>query len=947
MAALRILCLFLFIFSQALPALSASVHVSKTEYRSFRSLTLDSGLEVLLVQDERTNKAAAAIALPVGNLDDPDSQLGLAHYLEHMLFLGSTAYPEPAGLQAFVNRHGGSTNAATGYTSTIYVLEVDVPAFAEGLQRMADTLAHPLLDAVYADKERNAVHAEMESKKYEDGRRLAMLTLGTMNPEHPVTRFSGGNLETLSDKPQSILQEELVRFHQTWYCAGLMKAVLYGPQSLNELELLARQALCIIPNRKAVLAVPAVPAVTDVEQGVVIGMRPVRQAHSITLEFILPKDLDRYETKPVHIVAAVLGTETKDSLVDVLRNQGLVLGLSVGADITTLRNGIIMSLSMELTEEGQAKRDKILSTVFSYLDLLRQEGIGQDYFDQYQRIMDMQFEYAPVNSGFGYVYQAAANMLEYPVEDVHFGPYRLDYFDREAVSEVLDFLTPDRARIFHVGEDQPVDREAYFYQTPYSVRSVDQKDFQTWAKEPHQLRLPHLNPFVPDDFSLVTGKGMAIPSKLVDRPGLTVWHGLSQFHEEPKAILMARLQSASFASSLEQVAMQGLLVELLSQTQSGLRYQAMEAGLGLSIFGDEGLVVNISGFSQHQGDLLITALEFLDQPIDEHAFVQAKTEYLRKLANQEKQSVFRQAMGVMSNLLKPLSWDYRTIAQTAQEISRQDLDDYLRNVRQDLRFTVFGFGNITPDNLKDLSVCLQKYVGPQAGEPMIATRILPKKDLGVAYQRETELEDSALLELFLAPEPTSAMKAKVLVLEGLLDQRFFSRLRTEEQLGYVATTMPVMFGQAVGIGFGVQSPVQGTSGLGDRFNSFYFWGLGQMRSVSIEEFESVRQGLLASITRPPDTLNAEFGVLETDLRLGNARFNSQKQLVDALQQVTLPQVVRTYETLVLGRLGTQVTIEVQGARHGHQPWIQNPWALTITSPQDFHELVDVQRYRGL
>ena len=230
MPIIRFVILFLLVATQAL---AAQVRVSDTDYRDYRALTLDTGLTVLLVHDERAAKAAAALALPVGSLDDPDSQPGLAHYLEHMLFLGSESYPGAEEYQSFITRNGGQTNAATGYTSTTYMMEVDPPAFPEALRRMADTLARPLLDPVYADKERSAVNAEMESKKHSDGRRIAMLTLSTLNPAHPATRFTGGNLETLSDKPGSRLHDELVRFHRTWYSANLMKGVLYGPQSLD------------------------------------------------------------------------------------------------------------------------------------------------------------------------------------------------------------------------------------------------------------------------------------------------------------------------------------------------------------------------------------------------------------------------------------------------------------------------------------------------------------------------------------------------------------------------------------------------------------------------------------------------------------------------------------------------------------------------------------------
>ncbi|PKN39513.1 MAG: pitrilysin, partial [Deltaproteobacteria bacterium HGW-Deltaproteobacteria-20] len=388
-------------------------------------------------------------------------------------------------------------------------MEVDPPAFAEALRRMADTLAHPLLDPVYSDKERNAVNAEMESKKHSDGRRLAMLTLSTLNPEHPGTRFTGGNLETLSDKPGSLLHEELVRFHGTWYSANLMKGVLYGPQSLDELEALARRELAVIPDRKATVAVPTVPPATDDEKGVIIGVRPVRETRSLSIEFVLPQALDDHRTKPLQVVSAVLGTETSHSLIEVLRNKGLALSLSAGGDTTSLRNGVTLSLYVQLTEEGDRRRDEVLATVFAYFDLLRAQGLKQAYFDQLRSIWNMEFRFAPLTSGFDYVASAAGGMLLHPVEDVNFGFYRLDSYDREAVNTVIEALRPENARIFQVGPDQPVDRKAFFYQTPYSTRPIDEGDVSRWAElsAGMDLRLPDLNPFLPDDFSLVAPKG--------------------------------------------------------------------------------------------------------------------------------------------------------------------------------------------------------------------------------------------------------------------------------------------------------------------------------------------------------------------------------------------------------------------------------------------------------
>lgn len=428
---------------------------------------------------------------------------------------------------------------------------------------MADTLANPRLDPVYADKERNAVNAEMESKG------LRRPPFGDAVPVHPQSGPSGHafhrrNLETLSDKPGSTLHDELIRFHRTWYSANLMKGVLYGPQSLDELEALARRELAVIADRKAQVRIPEAAPATEAERGVLVGVRPcARNARSLTIEFVLPQELDNPATKPLQVAASVLGAETGHSLVDTLRAKGWVLGLSAGGDTTSLRNGVTLSLFLQLTEEGYAQREAVLGTVFSYFDLLRRQGLGQAYFDQLRNMLAMQFRFAPLSSGFDYVAEAAETMLRHPVADVNFAGYRLDSFDRAAVDSILTALTPANARVFGGRPGSIHGPEAFFYQTPYSVRSIETTDMARWAGLAlTDLRLPDLNPFVPDDFSVVPQAG-STPRRIVDTPGLTVWRAGSQFRHDPKAILMTRLQSASIASTLDEVAMQGVLLATL------------------------------------------------------------------------------------------------------------------------------------------------------------------------------------------------------------------------------------------------------------------------------------------------------------------------------------------------------------------------------------------------
>ena len=71
----------------------AKVTISESDKRAYKAISLPNGLTGLLISDPETDKAAAAMAVKVGSLSDPEPVQGLAHFLEHMLFLGTEKYP--------------------------------------------------------------------------------------------------------------------------------------------------------------------------------------------------------------------------------------------------------------------------------------------------------------------------------------------------------------------------------------------------------------------------------------------------------------------------------------------------------------------------------------------------------------------------------------------------------------------------------------------------------------------------------------------------------------------------------------------------------------------------------------------------------------------------------------------------------------------------------------
>ncbi|MGL6017334.1 MAG: pitrilysin, partial [Gibbsiella quercinecans] len=443
-----------------------TIHKSAYDKRQYQAITLANGMTVLLVSDAQATKSLAALALPVGSLEDPNSQLGLAHYLEHMVLMGSQRYPDPENLTEFLKKHGGSHNASTASYRTAYYLEVENDALQPAVDRLADALAAPLLDPVNANKERNAVNAELTMARSRDGMRMAQVGAETLNPAHPSARFSGGNLETLQDKPGSKLHDELTAFYQRYYSANLMVGVLYSNQPLPQLAALASSTFGRVPNRNASVPAIAVPAATQEQKGIIIHYVPAQPRKQLKVEFRIDNNSAEFRSKTDTYIGYLIGNRSQNTLSDWLQQQGLADAINAGADPMVDRNGGVFVISVSLTDKGLAQRDKVVAAIFNYLTMLRSEGIKQNYFDEIAHVLNLDFRYPSITRDMGYIEWLVDTMMRVPVAHTLDAPYLADRFDPKAIAARLDEMTPQNARIWFISPDEPHNKTAYFVGAP-------------------------------------------------------------------------------------------------------------------------------------------------------------------------------------------------------------------------------------------------------------------------------------------------------------------------------------------------------------------------------------------------------------------------------------------------------------------------------------------------
>ncbi len=222
---------------------------SKNDLKEYRLLTLPSGLEVLLVsteellkstgQTEESGKAAASMCVNSGSFCDPSDAEGLAHFLEHMVFMGSAKYPSENQYDSYISSHGGSCNAFTEGEYTVYQFDVFDEHLKTSLDMFASCFISPLFKKNAVDRELKAIQSEFDLACTNDDARVLQLLSSLSEEGHILRKFSWGNMNSLETIPKERgvdMNVMLRSFHRAHYQPSNSKLVLVAPRSLDKLE---------------------------------------------------------------------------------------------------------------------------------------------------------------------------------------------------------------------------------------------------------------------------------------------------------------------------------------------------------------------------------------------------------------------------------------------------------------------------------------------------------------------------------------------------------------------------------------------------------------------------------------------------------------------------------------------------------------------------------------
>lgn len=896
------------------------VRTNTLDPRTYRYLQLPNGLRAVLICEPEADMAAACLDVHVGQRHDPWHRQGLAHLLEHMLFMGTDRYPEEDAYRRYVQDHGGRTNAATSETHTRYHFQIAHPFLRGALDRFGQFFTAPRLDPAYVEREREAVHAEFLLKLKDEDRRFREVRRSTSNPEHSFAKFSVGDHDTLADHPGRPVVTDLRQFWEREYAAARMTLAVLGREPLNELEQLVTACFSEVPTHPTE-PLPTVPPFLPEQLGVRIHVTPLAELRRLTLEFPAPPVEPHFRTRPAAYLQALLGHEGHGTLFHHLKQRGWIEALSAGTDGTD--DLTLLVVRCALTEAGYEHRDEVVDLIFQYVRLIEQRGLSLDRFRERQHLLDLAFRFREPPPAGTLVQRVAEALHEVPPELAVCAPFVLDRYDEPLIRSYLGQLRPDNLRLFVQGPELPTDRVEPRYDVPWRLEPLSDAELRRWSGGPitPTLQLPDPNAYLADRLEVKPRLTPAEhPVRSLQSPAVELWHHHDPSFAVPLASVQIELFSAAARVDTHSRVLTVLLAALLTDSLEELLYPLRLAGLGVQLGATwRGLSISLQGFDDKQP----AVLRDLATHLREHAptadrFELHRARLVRQWRNTRLARPFDQVAWRLSETLRPEDFSYAEAAELLHALPFPSFARFSDAFFNELHARLLVHGNHTGSEALHLAELTGEHLlGPATPTHRGHTSVRLLR-AGATLRREvpTEHDDSALSVLFQGPSTDLPTRATFLLLGQLVRTAFFSALRTDQQLGYVVHAGYQRFDHLPALRFAVQSPAHGPAALHERVQAFVRAFPDTLRTEGEPSFERVKQGLIAELSQAETRLFQRSARFARELLDGLTTFDGAAQTVAALERITLGHALASYDTHLLGPEARQVIVQCVGRAHG-------------------------------
>lgn len=458
---------------------------SEADKKSYRLIRLENGLKALLIMENEDSEngpneksqdiAAAQLAVNVGSFDDPPHAMGLAHFLEHMVHMGSEKYPNENSFNEILMANSGADNAITTSEYTAFFFNITEKAFPKALDIFAQQFISPLLLKEAMQREREAVDSEYQMALANNLVLAENIYKNLIYETHPASKFDCGNLKSLKENiSDDDLHSELLKLHRK-YVGNKMYLVVQSKQSLDDLQEIVVKSFSGIrrdDNFDEKLLTTTINLEDIFKQefySKIYFMKSKGSVKSLIMCWTLPSIHKFYKCSPLDYITHIFSRHGEGGLSNYLKERLLITHLSFYVHANSFGGNsqfCLPRLILRLTELGYQNIETVLEAVFSYLLMMKETSIDDHraLYNDLKENSEVEFRYKTETSAINNVRSLISSMMLYDDCDILRGTSVYQMFDEGIISEHINFLNEKKINflIFNKDHEKFSKKEKYF-----------------------------------------------------------------------------------------------------------------------------------------------------------------------------------------------------------------------------------------------------------------------------------------------------------------------------------------------------------------------------------------------------------------------------------------------------------------------------------------------------
>jgi secreted Zn-dependent insulinase-like peptidase len=454
-------------------------------YSSYSQFSLPNRLSVLLKHSPFTNRNGIGILVEAGSSHEPRNFQGLAHLLEHMLFMASKKYPKEGYFKELLGKSHGNSNAMTSDTFTVYFF--DINAHSPNFELIADVFSRffidPILHEETLSREINAVNNEYENDLNSNEWRFQELMRTLADPQSAFNHFCIGNRDTLKiNSERGNLKNIMIEFYEKFYVSSKMHLFINSNLPIKKMKKIAVDIFGRIPSRPPFklpihlknrkLAFP------NHILGSLAWYKPIGNLKMMSIiipfedeELLKLGKNDHY----FYYIEKIIKDKSKGSIYSQLKNRELILSLDIGRfdRFYKLR---IMSVRFLLTAKGVGNVEKILQIFYDGLKKLKPKIMQYTSFKKIGIRNFISFVFREKLPFHEEIIQTLFELREGQKFEQNEILKREIFvnFDKKAINRIFDRFIPEKSIVIFASED--------FLTKPQRFKAYLKNKLQYWRK---------------------------------------------------------------------------------------------------------------------------------------------------------------------------------------------------------------------------------------------------------------------------------------------------------------------------------------------------------------------------------------------------------------------------------------------------------------------------------